>query len=716
MPLRPSPAPRFPKCLTVWAAILLGLFCCSLGFSQNGSGAVLNRPPVLLITVDTLRWDRLGCYGSRNVRTPAMDSLAAQGARFQNALAQVPVTFPSHTVILTGTYPMYNGARHYTSPNLLPSIGLLPEAFRRQGYDTAAFVSAFVLNSSWGLNRGFQVYDDHFGSQQSVMHNPEQVERRAGETVGRLLAWFEARAQRGAASRPFFVWLHLYDPHSPYDPPEPFHTQYAGRLYDGEVAYADSELARLFDYLRKNGLYDRTLVVLLADHGESLGEHGEDEHGFFIYNSTLHVPLIFKLPRGEGVPRVVHRLVGTIDVPPTILELLHLSDPLSRQFQGTSMASDILGKEAASARPVYSETYYPRDSLGWSELACLTTDRYKYIQAPHPELYDLTKDPQELRNLYSESGTLAGALREQLVDIQRRYSSTQTAAVGPPLPPEALEKLRSLGYLAYSAPDQPASAGPLPDPKDRLKVYKSIQRARLLNSLGRSGEASALLATVSSEEPDLYVIPYLQAENFALAHRWDDAERSYLACLKLNPTYEPAIMGLANLHLDKGDTAQAKPWLDLAIHRNPHNFTAYYALGVIERSEKNNQEAYGDFLKAVQENPNYAYAQQELGIVLVDLQRFQESLGPLSRAESLGQEDARLEQYFGTALANVGRSKDAVGHYQKALKLKPDFAEARLSLALTYLNLGDRPAATREFRTLCRQNASLCEQFRKQFE
>jgi arylsulfatase A-like enzyme/Flp pilus assembly protein TadD len=717
MPIRPSPAPRFPECLTVWAAILLGLFCGSAGFSQRDSARTLNGTPVLLITIDTLRWDRLGCYGARSVRTPAADALAAQGARFENALAQVPITFPSHTVILTGTYPMYNGTRHYTSPRLPPSIGLLPEAFRRHGYDTAAFVSAFVLNSSWGLNRGFQTYNDHFGAQQNVLRNPENSERRADETVGHLLAWFQARARRGAASRPFFVWLHLYDPHSPYDPPEPFHRQYAGHLYDGEVAYADSQLARVFDYLRKSGLYDRALIVLLADHGESLGEHGEDEHSFFIYNSTLHVPLIFKLPRAEGAPRVVRRLVGTIDVPPTILELLHLRDPLSRQFQGSSLASEILGKGAASAHPVYSETYYARDSFGWSELACVTTDRFKYIQAPHPELYDLAKDPRELRNLYGERATLAAALREQLTDIERRYSSTQTAAVGPPLPPETVEKLRSLGYVAYSAPVQPASSGPLPDPKDRLKEYKAIQRARLLNSAGRSEEGNALLETVASEEPHFYLIPFLQAENFAQAHRWDDAERSYLACLKLNPTFEQAIMGLALLHLrDEDHAAQAKPWLDLAIHRNPHNFTAYYGLGVIARWDKNNQEAYRYFRKAVEENPDYAISQQELGITLVDLKRYEEALGHLSRAESLGQEDPRLEHYFGTALVNVGRFKDAVDHYQKALKLRPDLAEARLSLAVAYLNLGDRSDATREFRTLCRQNASLCEQYRNQFE
>lgn len=716
-PVQPPTPFGFPQRLSFWAVILLSLFYGSARLSPSTPARTLNPTPVLLITVDTMRWDRLGCYGAHNVRTPAMDGLAAQGTRFENVLAQVPITFPSHTVILSGTYPMYNGSRHYTSPSLSRAVGLLPEAFQRHGYDTAAFVSSFVLDSSWGLNRGFRVYDDQFGPRENVLSGSPDVERRAEETVSHLLAWLQGRTHRDAPPRPFFVWLHLYDPHSPYDPPEPFRSQYAGRLYDGEVAYADSQLARLFDYLRKSGLYDRTLIVLLSDHGEALGEHGEEEHGFFIYNSTLHVPLIFKLPRGEAAPRVVNRVVGTIDVAPTLLELAHLHDLLSRQFQGTSLVSDILGKGSGSARPVYSETYYPRDSFGWSELACLTTERFKYIQAPRPELYDLAHDPEELRNLYGENSALAAALREQLKGIERRYDSAETTTVGAPLPPETIQKLKSLGYFAYSAPVRPASGEPLPDPKDRLKVYKQIQRARLLISFGRREEANALLATVASEEPHFYLIPFLQAENFAQAHRWDDAERSYLACLKLNPTFEQAIMGLAYLHLrEQGDAARARPWLELAVHYNPHNITAYYDLGVLARSEKNDQEASRYFRKAVEENPDYAVAQQELGITLVDLKRYQESLGPLSRAESLGHEDPRLEQYFGTALANVGRLKDAVEHYQKALKLKADFAEARLSLALTYLNLGDRADAAREFRTLCRQDRSLCEHYRQQFE
>ena len=706
---------RFPKERTIFAIFLLGI-CASTGLCQSNSGRVSGPTPVLLITVDTVRADRLSCYGARRVRTPAMDALAAQGVRFDRALAEVPTTPPSHAVILTGTYPMYNGVRGFISGPLPKGVGVLAEAFQRHGYDTAAFVSSAVLESSWGFNRGFQEYDDRFNVRQVETSNPAAIERRAEETVGRLLAWFQARPTGGTGARPFFVWLHLYDPHARYDPPEPFRTQYAGHLYDGEIAYADSQLARLFEYLRNNRLYDRTLIALLSDHGESLGEHGEDEHGFFIYNSTLHVPLIFKLPSGMGTPHVVRRLVGIIDVAPTLLDLLHLQDPLSRQFQGMSLASDILGKGAGRERPVYAETYYPRDSFGWSELYGISTGQFKYIQAPRPELYDLLKDPQELHNVYAERRSLAAALREQLNGIERRYTSTQPAATAPPLPPETVEKLKSLGYIAYSGAAQPAAAGPLPDPKDHLKVFKAVMRAHALNEAGRYEESNQALEPLATEEPRLFVIPFLKAENLSQTHRWHEAEKSYLDSLKLNPTFDRALMGLARAYMVEGETEKARPLLELVIHQSPRDIFAIHALGRIARLEGKNEEAYRYLLKAAEAKPSIAIFQQELGITLVDLKRFQEALGPLSRAEKLGQEDPRLEHYLGTALANVGRFKEAVDHYQKALKMKPDLVEARLSLAFAYLNLGERANAKREFNTLCQQRPSLCEQYRKQFE
>jgi arylsulfatase A-like enzyme/Tfp pilus assembly protein PilF len=706
-----------PKDLTVCAIVLLG-FLCSSAFPQGHPSRDPVGTPVLLITVDTVRADRLGCYGARNIRTPAMDGLAAQGVRFDRALAEVPTTPPSHAVILTGTYPMYNGVRGFISGPLPKGVGVLAEAFQRHGYETAAFVSSAVLESTWGFNRGFQDYDDHFNLRQGQVEagNPAAIERRAQETVDRLLAWFRARPARRTGAHPFFVWLHLYDPHAPYDPPEPFRAQYATHRYDGEIAYADSQLARLFEYLRDNRLYDRTLIALMSDHGESLGEHGEDEHGFFIYNSTLHVPLIFKLPSGMGRPHVVRRLVGIIDTAPTLLDLLHLQDPLSRQFQGTSLVPDILEKGAARERPVYAETYYPRDGFGCSELRGITTARFKYIHAPHPEFYDLQSDPQEARNLYAERASLAAALREQLTGLERRYASTQPTPTAPPLPSETVEKLKSLGYIAYSSAVQPATTGPLPDPKDRLKVFKAIMRAQALNEAGRYEESNRALEPLAAEEPRLFVIPFLKAENFSRTNRWQEAEKSYQDCLRLNSTFDRALMGLARVYMVRGEEAKARPLLELVIHQSPRDIFAIHALGRLARMEGNNEEAYRYLLKAAEAKPSIAIFQQELGITLVDLNRFQEALGPLSRAEKLGQEDPRLEHYLGTALANVGRFKEAAECYQKALKMKPDLAPARLSLAFAYLNLGDRDNARREFRTFCQQSPSQCAQYRDKFE
>ncbi len=649
------------------------------------------------------------------VRTPAMDSLAADGVRFENALAQVPITLPSHAVILSGTYPMFNGVRDFTSRGIPSHVGLLAEAFNRQGYSTAAFVSAFVLDSTWGFGRGFATYDDHFDPRQFETQNPGNVQRRADQTVNHLLAWLRSNPT-DATARPFFLWLHLYDPHSDYNPPEPYRTQYAGRLYDGEVAYVDSQLARLFAYLKETRLYERTLIILLSDHGESLGEHGEDEHGYFIYNSTLRVPMIFKPQGRPAAARVVRTPVGTVDLAPTILDLAQIRDPISRQFQGSSLASMIQGK-GPTERPVYAETYYPRDSFGWSPLRSITTRRYHFIEAPRPEIYDLSIDPAETHNLNEQQRTIAGALRNQLLNFERQYTAKSSPDKGPPLAPETLEKLKSLGYVAYTAPASPApSAGGLADPKDRLKVFKSILRATDLASLGQLDASNALLKSLAPEEPKLYLIPFMLAENSARRSQWPEAEKQFLACLKLNPSFQQAVMGLARSYLAQGEAEKARPWLELAVHENPHSFLAYHGLGLVAHQKRDLEEARRQFSRAIEEKPDYAPSQEELGIVLVEMQRYAEALGPLTRAAELGPENAVLANYLGTAYANTGRLKEAIAAYQRALKMKSDLAPARLNLAFAYLKLGDRASATREFRILCQQSPALCQQYRSRFE
>ncbi len=645
-----------------------------------------------------------------------MDALARDGVRFARAYAQVPITLPSHTVILTGTYPMSNGVRDFTSHGVPPNLGLLAEAFKRQGYATAAFVSAFVLDGTWGFNRGFDTYDDHFDARQFETRNPGSIERRADETIERLLAWLKARESGKAPAPPYFVWLHLFDPHSGYDPPEPCRTRYAGRLYDGEVAYTDSQLARLFDALRRSGDYDRALIALLADHGESLGEHGEQEHGFFVYNSTAHVPFILKPPRGEGVARVVAPPVGTIDLAPTLLVLLRLRDPISRQFQGSSLASLVRGKGAPAARSIYTETYYPWNSFGWAPLRSLVTGKFRFVEAPRAEIYDLAADPDEIRNLFDTRRADAEALRGELQNFERRYAAQAATSKGPPLAPETVEKLKSLGYVAYAAPAAPTSTAGLADPKDRLQIFKAILRATDFASLGRVEESNALLAKARAEEPKLYLIPFMLAENAARARRWAEAETQFLACLKLHPSFQQAVMGLARTYIARGKGAEARPWLELAIHENPRNFLAYHGLGLVARMAKNPEEARRWFAKAIEEKPNYAPSHQELGIVLVELQRYAEALGPLRHAAEMGLESAVVANHLGTAYTNMNRMEEGIGQYRRALELQNDYAPARLNLAFALQKQGDRAAARREFQVLCAQGSPLCQQFRSRFE
>src|SRR5271170_3336201 len=272
---------------------------------------------VILITIDTLRADHVGCYGAQRVKTPTLDALAHDGVVFERAISQVPLTWPSHAVILTGTYPFQNGVQDFTGQPLARQFRTVAQSFQHAGYATGAVVSAFVLDRSWGLARGFDFYDDAFSAKTFEKKDAGLVDRRAGESVAHAIAWLKKTPRR-----PFFLWLHLYDPHSPYDAPEPYRTEYRSHPYDGAIAYADHELGSLMAWLKQNHLYDSALIAVLSDHGESLGEHGEDEHGFFVYNATVHVPMIVKPPAGSGIAPGRHsEPVETTAMAPTLLQL-----------------------------------------------------------------------------------------------------------------------------------------------------------------------------------------------------------------------------------------------------------------------------------------------------------------------------------------------------------------------------------------------------------
>ncbi|HSA93993.1 MAG TPA: sulfatase-like hydrolase/transferase [Terriglobales bacterium] len=659
------------------------------------------RPNVLLITIDTLRADRIGAYGATNVSTPGMDALAKDGILFERAIAQVPLTLPSHAGILTGMYPFSNGVQDFTGQPLAPQFRTLAQSLKQNGYTTGAIVSSFVLDRSWGLSRGFDFYFDMFAGTSFLTHDLALVERKGNLSTDRALEWLTK-----VSARPFFLWLHLYDPHSPYDPPEPFRTQYTGRLYDGEVAFADSQLARVIEWLKKRRLYDNTLVILVADHGESLGEHGENEHGFFIYNSTVHVPLLVKPPARVTVrERRVERPVEILAVAPTILGVLGIGDEIQKQFQAQSLLEAASEEQAES----YSETFYTFSSFGWSPLHSLQTERYHYIEAPKPELYDVVVDPGEKDNLVESQPAVAAVLKEKLAGLQRRFPApTQQPGAGG-LDAETIEKLSALGYVGFrtSVTAEQLAAG-LADPKDRVWEFNTILRAIDLAQLKDYEKSRVLLEQVREKEPNMYVIPFMLGEAALQQEDWVTAAKELKRCLELNPNFDQAMTAVARALHALDQTEEGMQWLDKALKLNPNNTRALYQRGWMQL--KNNPDAAAaSFQKVIDIQPHFALARRDLGILRIRQQRFADAAEHLAEAYRLGLNDYRLLNFLGIAYGQTGQTRKAVEVYRTALREKPDFAEAHLNLAAALERLKQPQAARAEYEEACRLEPKFCQ-------
>jgi arylsulfatase A-like enzyme/Tfp pilus assembly protein PilF len=657
---------------------------------------------VLLITVDTLRADHIGAYGFKAAATPTIDTLARDGILFERAYSQVPLTLASHTSLLTGTYPFHNGVQDFTGQPLAPDIRSVAQSLKANGYDTAAIVSSYVLDRSWGLDRGFDLYYDVFQGSSFLENDPGLVERKAGASVDQALKWL-----RTPRRKPFFLWLHLYDPHSGYDPPEPFHTRFADSLYDGEIAYADSQLARVMSYLKKQGFYDRMLIVFASDHGESLGDHGEKEHGFFVYHSTLHVPLVVKPPVGGRVrPHHETAPVQIMAIAPTILGALGLKDPIEKQFETASLLAE---KSSATDPPVYSESFYSFSSFGWAPLRTINTSSFQYIEAPKPELYDLRNDPAETRNLITDQKATSSVLAQQLKDLVTRYTPTSQSANSSQLSPEAVEKLRALGYMAYRSPvSAEALAAGLPDPKDKIWDFNAVLTAVDAGKAGNSDKQRELLSQVEARNPDMYLIPFLVGEAQLQASDWPNAEESLRRCLKLNPDFDQAMSALARaLHQQKKDD-EARQWVDKALKINPKNLKAWYQKGWMSMGY-DPAAAADAFEQTLAIQPSFAMAHRDLGMLLLQQQRFPEAASHLEKAAELGIDQARLYNFLGIAYSRTARFSAAAGVYKKALAKDPSYAEAHLNLSYAYQKL-NRPAdAKAEYQAACKLDEKLCQ-------
>jgi choline-sulfatase len=681
------------------------------------------RPNVLLVTIDTLRADRVGCYGHAAAATPVLDGLAARGVRFTTAVAHVPLTGPSHASLFTGRTPLGHGFRDNGGYTLPPGLTTAAEDFRKNGYETAAFVSAFPLHRRFGFDRGFETYDDHLPKGNDP-RRPQYIERFGDATTDVVLRWLETRkGGPAAASRPFFLWVHYYDPHAPYEPPGEFGERFRTAPYDGEVAFADRQLGRLLRALDERGETPRTLVLVTSDHGEGLGEHGEGTHGLFLYDATLRVPWVMA---GPGLPagRVSETVARGIDLLPTLLDYAGL--PSRADLEGRSLRPAAEGQEMEDA-PAYAESLYPERQFGWAPLFAWRTAGFKYIEAPRPELYDLRADPGETRNVVAEEKARVEELRRPLTAaLATEPSRTPTAEVDP----ETAQRLAALGYLGGGGGSAPGAAGPR-DPKDGIRLMPHLNRGM---SVVRTDPDLAIreLSLVLAEDPGLLLarrslaVAYASAgkhdlavrelrrlekeghlnaedgvvlgDNLRFSGRLEEAVRVLERTARENPKFPQPWLSLAEIHVRKGRLDQATAAFDHVLEIAPDHIEALRGLGDLALLEQKVEEAGRRYAHILEVEPGDAGAMTKLGVVRMRTGQPDEAVSLFRRAIEREPKNGEALLYMAGALAASGRSADALPYFERALAAGQLNTMALNGLALTRLSMGDRQGAAQAFR------------------
>jgi choline-sulfatase len=691
------------------AAATAILAACS---SRPDKKPELSPRHLVLVTIDTLRADRVGCYGSAEVATPNLDRLAREGALGPDVSAHVPLTRPSHVSLFTGLFPSAHGIRDNVSPALVPEVPTLASILKGAGFRTGGFVSSIVLSRQSGLDRGFDLYSDRFQADSDDARFLNTIQKRGDETLGDALAWLD---QVPPGER-LFLWLHLYDPHDPYTPPEPYASRYAGRLYDGEVAWSDELVGRLVAALERRGTKDDTLLVVTSDQGEGLGEHGENLHGFFVYESTLHVPLIV---RGPGIPAGVRLAAAaqTVDLLPTTLELLGVPVPAGTKLAGRSLAPGLRGTAPLRDEPTYAESLLPLLHFGWSDLRSLRDGRFKYIEAPRPELYDLREDPHEQRNLSVEQPARAEAMRKGLAPyLEAERGAARAAPAAATVPPDLLEKLGALGYLGAGAPGQGKASGA--DPKDKIEEFKvanRLIREGLIKLREKDFVASvARFRELLEREVESFEVHYYLGRALLGLKRYADAAPQFEAAIRFQPAYGMAHEALAECRATQGDLKgaiaalrkgrEAAPqdgslpmregsyWDRLgdrkeairayegALPLAPRSAWLRMRLGELVRDEGDLPRAAELMREAVALDPANASYWNSLGMVLGAKGDLTEAEKAFREACSRDGANARYAYNLGLALLREGKKDEAAAHFQETLKLRPTFADARLRL------------------------------------
>ena len=631
--------------------------------APGGAVRPVSRAPVVLVSIDTLRSDHLALYAGRGVAAPALEGVASEGVVFERVYSPCPLTLPAHVSILTGLEPPAHGVRDNVG-FALENRATLATLLKARGYATGGAVSAFVLRGATGLSAGFDFYDDLIEAPMGASA-AGAVQRPGPETMRRARAWLD-----GIHGAPFFLFVHLYEPHAPYDPPEPFRSREAS-AYDGEIAYADSILGTLVEDLKRRGLWDEALVVVLSDHGEGLGDHGEREHGILLYREALQVPLVVKLPGSRRRGSRVEAPAGLVDVLPTIAGALGLALP-----EGLAGRDLLAGEPEAVGRRIYSETMYPQIHLGWSALRSLTGARHRYIEGAQAELYDIVADPGETRDLFAAAGDVARDFKRGLDRIGASVAAPGPASL------EERRKLASLGYLSGPA----VASAPRADPRASLPAIEDLRKAFTLSAKGRDAEALAELRAILAREPRFFDAQYEEAEILAKTGKLEEAAAAYGKARDLAPSLAGAVgLALARVALARGRPAEAEEPAKEALGESPGEARMILAAVALARGDLDGAEREARLVRGA------APLADEAAIVLAEValrrDRPADALATLDAARASGASGGRpatrnLEFLRGDALARTSRLPEAAAAFRAEIEAWPANSQAHARLAI----------------------------------
>ena len=680
----------------VWAAatVTLALAAAAAGWwmlgsrADGGKGALAPRSHqplnLVVITLDTTRADHVGAYGSKDVETPALDRLAREGVLFEQAMTSAPITLPAHSSIFTGRFPPEHGVRDNGGFFLAPEQTTLAEMLAGHGFRTGGFIAAYVLDSKWGMSQGFETYFDDFDMSKARGKSLGEIQRPANEVVDKALPWIES-----VKEGPFFAWLHFYDPHTPYAPPEPFRTKYKGRPYKGEVAFADSQVGRVIAFLESKGLLEHTVIAVLGDHGESLGDHGEDAHGFFIYEATTRVPFIIRAPLESARGRRVADPVRLVDLVPTVLELL--AQPPALAIAGRSLVPLMTGATIELGLEGYAEAMYPLHHYGWSDLRAMRSGRFKVIDAPRPELYDIETDPGEKTDIYQQRRTVGDQMIARLRAMEQAFEKVSAAPPPSDVDPEVRARLAALGYVGSFVASANDPRTGRADPKDKIPLFNLLGEARdVAPEKGSFPKVTAILRKVLAADPEVIDAWFSLGNAYFKERRYKEAIDYFKRALALKPDYDLAVINIAAAYRQMGDDDAALAGFEHYLTIDPKDAYVRYQMGEIWLDRGDLDRAEKLFREALVMDDHVAPAKNALGAIAFKRGEL-ESAGRLAREALELRSDVRLAHYNLAQIAEArGDLATAEREYLEELDLHPETYKAAFNLSRVYAQMGEK--------------------------